>query len=282
MENNKTAVITDSCSDLNDAQMMQYNIGMIPMRIIYKNGEYRDRTDITAQQVYNRLTEEIPKTSLPVPEDVLALYDKLADEGYTDAIHLTISSGLSGTYNMVRLLAESYERMRIQVIDTKTLSMHQGFIAMECANTLSVTQSIEKAKARIAQIREKGLTAFVIPTLEYLRKGGRIGLVEGTLGTLLRLKPVIYVDDSGVYRTLAKHPSFTLMIDTMVKEFVTRFKNKPVSLAVMHGSVQDEAQKLLAKLKDSLNAAESFLVQVTPVLGVHTGPGLLGIAACEK
>lgn len=277
----KTVVITDSCSDLSDLSLAQFNIHMIPLRIIYHEGEYRDRVDLTSDQVYNRIKDEVPKTSLPAPEDILKLYDALADKGYTDAIHLTISSGLSGTYNMVRLLAQTYNRMRVQVVDTKTLSMHQGFMAMECARILSETNNISKATERIEVVRKKGFTAFVIPTLEYLRKGGRIGLVEGTLGTLLKLKPIIYVNDAGVYQTLAKHPSFSVMINTMLDEFITRLSKRPVNVAVMHGAAYEEGSKLLLKLKQALNVVDSFLVQVTPVLGVHTGPGLLGITAYD-
>lgn len=278
----KAVVITDSCSDLSDETLEELNIHMVPLRIIYHEGEYRDRVDISSDQVYNRIKDEVPKTSLPASEDILQIYDSLADKGYTDAIHLTISSGLSGTYNMVRLMAQSYERMHIHVVDTKTLSMHEGFMAMECARTLAETNSITKAIERAEKVREKGFTAYVIPTLEYLKKGGRIGLVEGTLGSLLRLKPIIYVNHAGVYQTLAKHPNFSLMIQTMINEFITRFSNRPVSLAVMHGAVYEEGQKLLQKLKQALNAIDTFLVQVTPVLGVHTGPGLLGIAVYEK
>ncbi|MGI6161574.1 MAG: DegV family protein [Christensenellales bacterium] len=277
----KIAVITDSCSDLNDELLKEHNISMVSMRIVFRDGEYRDRVDITADEVYKKMEHETPKTSLPLPEEILELYDSLASQGYTDAIHICISSGLSGTYNMLRLLAEGYERMRVHVLDTKTLSMHEGYIALECAKAAKETNDVKKILERAQQVRDSGYSAFVIPTLEYLRKGGRIGLVAGTIGSLLKLKPVIYVNDDGVYQTHAKHPRLSAMIDAMVKEFSSRFAGKKINLSIIHGSACEEARKLLDKLKHTLSIIDGRLVQVTPVLGVHTGPGLLGIAAYE-
>lgn len=281
MPNNRIAIITDSACDLPDDLLNQYNIQYVPLRMVYTGGELRDRVEITPDEVYARLPQEVPKTSLPLPEDVMAVYDRLADEGYKDAIHICISSGLSGTYNMVRVMAADYTRMNVRVVDTLSLSMQEGLIVLNCARMLETTQDIDAVVEYAHRLRAHSAGMFVIRTLEYLRKGGRIGLVEGVLGTMLNLKPVIFINDDGIYETAAKARGHANAIESLVREFTNRFHKVPIQLAVVHGSVQAEGEKLLEKLKGLLNVTESFLVPVSPVLGVHTGPGLLGVIACQ-
>lgn len=281
MPQHKTAIITDSACDLSDAILAQYNIRYVPLRLVYRGGDKRDRVEILPDEVYALLPTEVPKTSLPLPTEVTELYDTLADEGYTQALHICISSGLSGTYNMVRMVASEYERMCVRAIDTRSLSMHEGLIVLNCARMLEKTDDLEKIAAYAESLRKKSAGMFIIRVLEYLRKGGRIGLVEGVLGTMLNLKPVIYVNDDGIYETLAKARGYANALEALIRETTTRFGKKPVQLAVVHGMAPEEGQKLLTRLQGLLNVQESFLVPVSPVLGVHTGPGLLGVIACE-
>jgi len=119
----------------------------------------------------------------------------LHDEGATSILHLSISGSLSGTFNMVSLLAEDFEDMKIHVFDSKTLSCGLGLLVLEAAESLQNGMSVEDTIALLEKRREHQLGAFVIRTLEFLRKGGRIGRVEGAIGSLLQIKPVIYVND---------------------------------------------------------------------------------------
>jgi len=248
---------------------------------VYKFGEFRDGIEITPSEVYSRMPGEVPSTSLPLPEDVIALYDQLADEGYTHALHVCISSGLSGTYNMVRLLAAEHPRLAVEVVDSKILSMGEGMLVLECAKTLQETGSIPQAIERLRQLRETMLGTFIIRTLEYLRKGGRIGLVESVLGNMLNLKPVIFVNDDGVYQTLAKARGFNAARTALLEEFKTRYGDRPVRISVVYGDGLEDAEKLLAEARGVLNAVDGFVSQVSPVLGAHTGPSLLGLIAYE-
>ncbi|MDR0929287.1 MAG: DegV family protein [Oscillospiraceae bacterium] len=281
MENKKIAIITDSACDIPDELLERYGIHYVPLRLIYRDGEVRDRVEISPEQVYAIMSESLPKTSLPLPEDVTSLYDRLADEGYTDAIHICISSGLSGTYNMVRMLAEEYTRLNVRVVDTKSLSMQEGLVVLACARKLEETGDIDEVIALAQTVREKSFGMFVIRTLEYLRKGGRIGLVEGVLGTMLQLKPVIFVNQDGIYETLAKARGYANALEVLVREVTNRFNKSRIALAVIHGAAPQEGAKLLERLKGLLNIEESFLLPCSPVLGVHTGPGLLGVIAYD-
>ncbi len=280
-EERKTVIVTDSSCDLSDEQLSRYGIRMISLRVVCQNAEYRDRIDIQEDELYDLLTHELPKTSLPLPEDVSDLYEQLATEGYTDVIHVSISSGLSGTFNMVRMITEDFQdRMRIHMVDSKTLSTGLGMMVLAVARALEGGDTPEAAIEKAMNVRKNQLGMFVIRTLEFLRKGGRIGLVEGVVGSLLQIKPIIFVNDDGVYETLAKARGYKGAVDTMVQEVKRFMGDAKAELSVVNGKAQEDAEKLMARLKEELDIAEgAFIAPVSPVLAIHTGPGLLGIVA---
>ena len=280
-EKRKTVIVTDSSCDLSDEQLSRYGIRMISLRIVCQNAEYRDRIDIQEDELYELLTRELPKTSLPLPEDVTALYESLAREGVTDVIHMSISSGLSGTFNMVRMITQDFEgRMRVHMVDSRTLSMGLGMMVLAAARALEEGATPEEAIERAQTVRRNQLGMFVIRTLEFLRKGGRIGKVEGVVGSLLQIKPIIYVNDEGIYATLAKARGYKSAVDTMVGELKRFLGGAKAELSVVNGKAREEAEKLVERLKDELDVAGDVpVMSVSPVLAIHTGPGLLGIVA---
>ena len=278
----KIALVTETSCDLSQEQLDRYDIRLVSLRVVCTQGEFRDRTEIDNDTLFDLLKSELPKSSLPLPQDVSDLYQQLKSEGCTKILHISMSSGLSGTYNMVRMVAKDFEdELDIQVVDSRTLSTGLGLLVLEAAEVLERTGSVEEAVRRVALVRETQLGCFVIRTLEFLRKGGRIGLVEGVVGTILQVKPVIFVNSDGVYQTLAKARGYASAMDTMVREVSTRFGQKKIRLSVVHGQAAEEAQKLMNKLKGILNIQESFISSVSPVLAIHTGPGLVGVIAQE-
>ncbi|MDD2648968.1 MAG: DegV family protein [Eubacteriales bacterium] len=278
----KIAIVTDTSCDLSDEQLSEYGIELVSLRVVNSSGEYRDRLDVQPEEIYDMMKQDLPKTSLPNPGDVSALYDSLIERGFTDVLHYALSSNLSGTFNMVRIIAEEYEgRLNVRVFDSKTLSTALGTIVLQAARDLRAGLSIDEILERSTKMRQSQLGMFIIRTLEYLRKGGRIGLVEGVLGTLLQLKPIVFVNDEGIYQTRAKARGWSSAVETMVNEMVTKFGRKAVCLSVVHGNAREDAQKLLERLKTILDVKESFIAQVSPALAIHTGPGLLGIIASE-
>ena len=235
---NKIASLDESAKlcDLSDEQLSQYDIRTVALRVATSQGEFRDRLEITQEQLYDLLQREVPKTSLPLPEDVSNLYRTLHDEGATSILHLSISGSLSGTFNMVSLLAEDFEDMKIHVFDSKTLSCGLGLLVLEAAESLQ----------------------------------------EGAIGSLLQIKPVIYVNDEGVYNTLCKARGFSNALTAMVDEIIRRYQGHKVRLAVVHGAAYDDAVKLRDRLMERLDVVSSFISPVSPALAIHTGPGLLG------
>lgn len=272
----RVALVTDTSCDLSEEQLQAYDIRLVSLRVATSEGEFRDRLEIDQDTLYSLLKRELPKTSLPLPEDVSALYRQLKEEGCTRVVHMTISSNLSGTYNMVRLIAEETEGMQVDVVDTRTLSCGLGLLVLEAAESLAKGMSVEDTLARVEHLRSTQLGAFVIRTLEFLRKGGRIGLVEGVVGSLLQIKPVIYVNDDGVYNTLVKARGFTNALNAMSDECFKRFQGRKVRIAIVHGAAYEEAVKLRDRFLEKLDVVSSFISPVSPALAIHTGPGLLG------
>lgn len=280
-QNRKIAIVTDSTCDLPDSLLEENHIHVVPMRIVYETREYRDRMDITAEKVYELLEQEIPKTSLPLPGDVMEILDTLVAQGYTDVVYLSVSAGLSGSYNLIRLLIEQYTGFNIEVVDTCTLSMGLGFLVLEAAREALRSGDPKAVVERVNQIRAKMDAFFVIRTLEYLKKGGRIGKVEAAVGGLMDIKPIIGVGLDGVYHTMAKVRGFQNSVRKMLSMIQNDYKGKKINIAIVHGSAREDAQALLAEVRKVATIGESFVTQVSPALGIHTGPGLLGIIAYE-
>lgn len=274
--NDVVAIVTDTACDLSDEQLQLYDIRAIPLRVITSEGEFRDRYEITPDQLYALLDKELPRTSLPLPGDVSALYRQLQQEGATRILHMCMSGSLSGTYNMVSIMADEFEGLTVDVFNSATLSCGLGLLVLDAAENLARGMTVEAVLKRLNKLRKHQLGAFVIRTLDYLRKGGRIGLVEGVVGRLLNIKPVIYVNDEGVYATLSKARGFSKALAGMQEEFFRRFQGRRVRVAIVHGNAEEEANALLETFRKHLDVVSGFVSPVSPALAIHTGPGLLG------
>lgn len=278
--NKKVAIVADTTCDLPEKIIKQYNIKLIPLRVIYKERDYRDRLEISPEEVYNSLSREIPKTSLPVADDAISIFDELVEEGYTNAIVLTLSSYISGTYNLIKLVAKEYEHLNINVIDSKAVSIFYGFMVLEAAR-FAHTGNYELIKEKLLAVRNKVKGCHLIETLVYLRKGGRIGKVEGIVGEMLNIKPIIGIDKDGVYYPLTKvrgRKRAISRIKAMIKE---QFSNKNYKIAIVHGGAESDAKAMLEDIKDVGNIKEIIMTCLSPVSCVHTGPGILGYVAYE-
>lgn len=273
----KIAIITDSTSDLTHEMAKEHNIKILPLNVVYSEGQYRDRVEITPEEIYERFDQEIPTTSLPTPGDTVSLFKSLEEEGYTHVIISTISTGLSGTMNMIRNVAEDFKSMVFEIIDSKSLSMGLGFPVIEGAKELKETNDFSKTVDKIKDTIRRTEVYFVVKTLEYLKKGGRIGRVEGTIGELLNIKPIISINEDGIYYTYKKVRGRNKSIQEIYNLVKERAKDKMINVAIAHGNAHDEADSLLDRIKELKNVKETFFTQISPVMVVHTGPGLIGV-----
>ncbi|MEA4926296.1 DegV domain-containing protein [bioreactor metagenome] len=278
----KIALIADSACDLPQKLVKEYGIKILPLKVIYPDGQYSDRIDIEPADVYARMPEEIPTTSQPNLQEIKAMIENARQEGFTHLLALALSSGLSGTYQAMKLAAKDFDDIDIKVFDTKTLSMATGWMVLDTARNILSGLSFEKVLEKLTTLQPKVKAYYVIETLEYLRKGGRIGHVAGMLGELLNLKPIIGVNSEGVYYTHAKVRGRSKSIEKLIDIVVQSVGDRPFNLAVMHGGAQETGEKLLAALRSRLpNIRESIFSDISPALGVHTGPGLLAVCFYE-
>ena len=271
------AIVTDTSANLDCSLLQQRNIAAIPFAFFVGDQE-QTCTDTAGFDGAMRSGTQV-KTSQVSPQQYIDLFSPMLAMGQ-EILFVGMSSGISGSYHSAEIAAQQLKEVfpdaRIRLVDTLSASLGEGLLVLEAAESLQNGMSVEDTIALLEKRREHQLGAFVIRTLEFLRKGGRIGRVEGAIGSLLQIKPVIYVNDEGVYNTLCKARGFSNALTAMVDEIIRRYQGHKVRLAVVHGAAYDDAVKLRDRLMERLDVVSSFISPVSPALAIHTGPGLLG------
>ena len=273
----KIALVTDSTSDVDKEMIEKYDLKVLPLRIIYKDREYIDRVTITPKEVYDNLSIEIPSTSLPSMKDMEDLYLKLEENGYTHVIAVVISAGLSGTYNTLRLVSENHPSIKSCIFDSKSLTIGEAAIVEECGEMIKNNKSFEEIVKSLPEIQSRISVYYAVDTLKYLIRGGRIGKVSGTIGELLDIKPIISITEEGVYYTYAKAKGKKKATSKLVDIAREALEAAPCKIWVMHGGAYDEVKKFSETIAALPNITKLSFGEISPVAGVHTGPGLLGI-----
>jgi DegV family protein with EDD domain len=279
MTKNTIAIITDSSCDIPKNYIEQHHIFVLPLQVNMPEGQYYDGVDITPDEVYSRMPKVIPSTSQPSPGYVQQVFEQIKKEGYQEAIAVCMSAGLSGTYSVICMCAKEVEGLVVHAVDSHRLSMALGLLVMQAVEMNEEGRSSGEIMATLNDGWKKTNAFFCMPSLIYLIKGGRIGLVEGTIGTLLRIVPVISINnEEGRYYTYAKMRSYPLAIKKIEETVRTLVNNKRVNIAVMHGGALEQAKKVYASLENLEGLCNVYMSQISPALGVHTGPGLFGVA----
>jgi DegV family protein with EDD domain len=267
-------IVTDSGADLPDQLAKELGITVVPLYIRFGEEVYRDRVSISEDEFYERLTHDPvhPSTTQPGPQDFLEAYQKLsADADGIVSIH--ISGKLSGTCNSALMAKGMLEgECPVEVVDSETLSMSVGLIVIAAAEMAKAGESLDKIVERVKQAIPKTYLFFLLDTLEYLRRGGRIGKAKALMGSILSVKPMLTIKDgelvpAGQARTRAKG------IDKLF-DFVENAGNIQ-DLAVVYNTTPDEAQALAERLGSVFAKEKIRMSKVGPGLGVHGGPGAM-------
>ena len=282
MEPKKIALLTDSCADLAPQAAEENQIHIVPLRIRCADGEYRDGVDIRAADIYARLRAgELPQTSLPSLEDVGRVLEQVEEAGYDGVVAVMLSSGLSGTYNLLRLVGEEYPRLALRVYDSKSGSMGVGMTMLQLAQDLRDGMDWETlTERRVPQLIAGTHPFFSVDTLEYLRRGGRIGKITAVTGTLLQIKPIITFAEDGELQSIAKVRGRGQVMDKLVELTVKACGgHRRYNLAVANGGAPEE----MALLRDKLTAAlpdydHIWEGEIDGTLSVYIGDGVLGAA----
>lgn len=271
-------IVTDSAADLTPEDIKTWGIHVIPLYIQFPDGEVA-ASDITPDAFYDKLKAIVPKvptTSQPSIGLLAEHYAKFAAKA-VDVLSIHVSSGLSGTYSVAATAAKQATGHVVHTIDTMTLSCGQRFQVLAAAMALKAGWALDKIHERLASIRAQTETIYTLETLEYLQRGGRIGRVQALAGSLLGIKPIIKVDKTdGKYSTVGRGRSVGQTMKSMADTLKATYGDKPVWVTVVHGQFAEKAAAFEALLRESLNVVKADVLRISPVLGVHTGPGIVG------
>ena len=279
----KIALLTDSCADLSPELAKENHIFVVPLRILCADGEYLDGVNIRGSDIYARLRAgELPQTSLPAAEEIVKLLARIYEEGYDGVIAVMLSGGLSGTYNLLRLVAEECRgKLEVRAFDSGSGSLGLGMTVLQLAEDIQNGMGWEELTERRAPQLIAGTHPFFsVDTLEYLQKGGRIGKVAATAGMLLQIKPLLTFAEDGQLTSVTKVRGRNQVVDRLVDLTVKACGgHKRYNLAVANGGAPEGMElvrrKLTAALPDYDHIWEG---EIDGTLSVYIGDGVLGAA----
>ena len=270
--------MTDSTADLPRALADELRITVVPLTIVFGAESFRDGVDLTADEFYERLqtAHDLPTTAQPPPALFEHAYRHLTSQGDVVSVHL--SEKFSGTVNAARAAAAAVAPGQIEVIDSGSVSMGLGLCAIAAARCAAAGGSREECAGEARSVAARLDVAVAFETLEYLRRGGRIGRAQAFVGGLLRLKPILTVRD-GEAHPVTRVRSHAKALDELAALIG---KHAPVSnVVVMHTTTPGDCDALAARARELAPEAELMSGRFGPVLGAHGGPGMLGIAVVE-
>jgi fatty acid kinase fatty acid binding subunit len=273
-------VVVDSTSDIPAQLAKEWDITIVPAYVVFGGKSYRDRFDISEDEVYARLDHDsvFPTTSVPSPQDFADVYNKLADKT-DEIISIHVTSRESGVYNSALLGRDLVtKKCHIEVIDSQSVAMCYGILAIAAAKEAKAGASLEKVAEVVRQSIPRMHLLMVLDTLKYVVRGGRVGKGYGLLGSVLRVKPLLTIRDgklmlAGVARTRAKAIK-------RLYDFVESFPQVS-EVAVSYTTSKEEAEALAEQIKADFPDIPLYFTRVGPVLGTHAGPGAMGVAVRE-
>jgi DegV family protein with EDD domain len=270
-------VVTDSVADLPPQVAQELGIVVVPINVRFGTEVFRDGIDLTSEQFYERLrhSQTLPLTSVPTPAAYGEVYNKLAEE--TDEILVvTVSSKLSGTYTVaLQSVGLLKRKCRVEVLDSRCAVMAQGFIVITAARTAQAGASLDEVLATARRNMSRVDFRGAFDTLEYLKRGGRIGKAQALPGSMLKINPIIALRDGEVFPA-GRERSRAKTIDHLYN-FATSY-GRVESLAVEYAIDVEEAERLIKRLSAKFPKEIIYRSRTSPAIGTHTGPGLLVVS----
>lgn len=280
----KVRIVTDSTADIPLEVREKYNIEMIPLKVHFGEETYLDAITIHPENFYEKLAqaESLPTTSQPSPVEFLEVYKKLLEEDpEVNIISIHLSAILSGTYQSAVLAKSLLEEQgeQITIIDSKSASYGIGMLVIAAAEAAQQGKNVEQCLEEIYELRNNTELYFLVDTLEYLQKGGRIGRAASLLGSLLSVKPILSLDqNTGEVMSVDKVRGHKKALARIIELLQEKFKaDQPVNLTVAHSSAEHYAEEITALMKEHFSIAALSYTTIGPVIGTHTGPGAVAV-----
>jgi DegV family protein with EDD domain len=270
------SVVTDSAANMPTDVAAELGIRVVPLHLRIGGREYRDGVDIVMQDFYRRLqeVEDAATTSAPSPGDFLEVFRGVpAGE---DIVCVTVAAAVSATNQSARTAAGELDR-RIEVVDSTNASMAEGFVVIEAARHARGGASTEAVVRRAREVASRSRIFATIDTFEFLKRSGRVRRAQAYAATMLNIKPVFRFRD-GDADGIARPRTRSRALERIVKETLDETAGRPVHLAAFHVLAEADAKELVRRVEAEADVVESYVVEATPVMGAHTGPGLVGTA----
>lgn len=278
----KIFLVTDSTADLPKEIVNGLGITVVPLKVIFGSGEaYLDGVEIETAEFYRRQVgkNEYSSTSQPTPAEFAAVYRGLAAQGGS-IISIHLSANLSGTVQSAHMAAAMLPEADIEVVDSRLASMAFGLIVMKAAQAAREGKTKEEIMSIVKFMIENAQVFFFVGTLEYLVRGGRIGKAQAFLGSILNIRPILYLKE-GIVQPFEKVRGKARAIERLVQAMEEKFGKQPVLCSLVHSVDPEGLEQLRLKVKGKLNlATEPVLTELGAVIGTHTGHGVLGIICC--
>lgn len=279
MSTNRIAIVTDSSAYIPDEAMKDMNIHILPLWLIWDGKTYQDGIDIQPAEFYRRLKESktLPTSSQPSAQEFKDFYQKVAKEA--DAIvSVLVSSKISGTIASAQAAAAELPDLNINIVDTLSCAMGLGLIVLSAARAAAEGKSVDEVVSAAEQIRDKVHMLFVVDTLDYLFKGGRITGGKHLLGTAFNIKPILHFHEGQIKsltQTRTKHKAIVQLLDIVQERLGDK---KMIEAAVMDVNAPEEGDAFAEMLKERFGLSTLHRAKVSPVVGTHVGPGTIGVS----
>ncbi len=275
----KTAIVVDSATDITENLGKGHKIFQIPLQINIDGESFIAGKNITGEEVFVAMETKNVSSSLPTGQDILDVFDEIKKEGYTHAIVITITSAMSGTHNVIKHITEEIEGLEIALVDTLRISLGAGYVALKAEEMVQEGFSFKEIVDYIEKNKFAANVYFTLQSLDNLIKGGRIGTVAGSVASVLNIKPIISVNDEGVYYTAGKTRGYPRVIYRTIDkahEFVKDLNKYRVVL--LHADSKEDFSKILEYAKEKFDKAEEILIErISPALSVHSGREGFGV-----
>jgi DegV family protein with EDD domain len=277
MKNKKVAVVTDGACSLTPAQGNELGVHIAPVYLTFGENTYRAGVDLSSQEFYDLLSasKKLPTTAQPTAEDFVRIFEKLADD-VDEIVTVVISHHMSATIQSVDMAKQQFDKVPVHVIDSESVSLGLGMMAIAAARAADQGQDGQSIFELVNSIKQKMNVIFTVRTLEYLHKGGRIGGATAFLGSALDIKPILYIAN-GRIEPLEKQRTRKRSVGRLVELMSEKVGDSPVHVAILHGNTPEEAEQLERVVRDQFNIVDMITSDMGPVIGVHAGPGTLGL-----
>jgi len=275
-------VVTDSIACLTKELVEQYNIGIVPISICFRDEVYRDWVDITPTEAYELFLQDPERftTSPASPGHYLEVYQEASNQT-KNILCITLSSKLSTGYDMACVAREQAKselpQISVDVLDSQTVTAAQGFVVLAAARAAAEGRSLAEVVKVAEEVRDRATFLLLLDTIRHVYRTGRIPKVAAQVGSMLKIKPIL-TSSSGLVRFSGAVRSRESGINRILNMMKDKVGQNPVHVAVMHAYVPDEAEKLKERISSEFNCAELWITEFSPVMGYATGTGTLGFA----